>query len=263
MLVFIRGAGDLATGIAVRLHNAGFAIVMTDLEQPLAIRRTVSFCSAIQEKRYTIENVHAVSVSSIQEVRHAIQQNEIPIFANGEELIKKELSPDIIIEATLAKRNLNLTAKDARIVIAVGPGFTAPQDCHAVIETKRGHYLGKIYYNGSAIPDTKIPGNIGGYTKERLLLAPADGTLNTKVEIGSSVHAGDIVATVNNEPMIAQISGMVRGLLPNGTIVTKGMKSGDIDPRNEKDYCYSISDKARAISGSVLEAILSLLDYHF
>ena len=182
----------------------------------------------------------------------------IPVIADEDCSIKNELLPDVLVDAVLAKRNINTKIDDAGIVIALGPGFCAGRDCHAVIETQRGHNLGRVIRSGSAAPNTGIPGIIAGYGAERVLRAPADGLFMPKKSIGDIVKAGDCVAEVSGEPMLAAISGVLRGLLPEGSSVHKGMKSGDIDPRGIREYCLTVSDKSMAVAGGVLEAILSL-----
>ena len=174
--------------------------------------------------------------------------------------IMREYKPDIIIDAIVAKKNIGTKKKDASIVIGVGPGFEAGVDCHAVVETKRGHNLGRVLWKGSAYPNTGVPGNIGGYTVERIIRATADGTFKAAVHIGDMVKAGDLLAYCDETPIYANIDGIVRGLLQDGVRVKKGMKSGDVDPRAEREYCFRISDKASAVGGGVLEAVLSLLN---
>ena len=240
MLVLIRGAGDLASGIALRLHHAHLSVVMTDLPQPTAIRRTVCFSQAIVYGSMTVEDVTA------------------RFCAAPEAKCRTALRPDVVVDAILAKKNLGTHITDAPCVIGVGPGFTAGEDCHAAVETMRGHTLGRALYHGSPLPNTNIPGLIGGFAGERVLRAPADGIFVQKLEIGASVHTGDVAGTVNGVPMLCQIDGMLRGILPDGTPVTRGMKSGDVDPRGKREYCDLVSDKALAIGGGVLEAILSL-----
>lgn len=258
MKILIKGAGDLASGIACRLHQCGFAIVMTDLAVPTAVRRTVAFSRAVYEKTAEIEGSTAVLCHETDEVEAALKRGSIAVVIDPEAEIRTEWKPDVVVDAILAKRNLGTSIHDAPIVIAVGPGFTAGADCHCVIETKRGHYLGRCIYQGSAIPNSGVPGDIGGYTKERILRAPCDGVFEPEVKIGAVVEAGDICGTVDGVPMRSQIPGVVRGLLQSGVPVTQGMKSGDVDPRCEPEHCNTVSDKARAIGGGVLEAILHL-----
>ena len=261
MLLLIKGAGDLASGIAVRLHRAGFSIVMTDLSAPTSIRRTVCFSEAIRNGTQTVEGVEAVCCTSVSQALGVLSQKRIAVLPDPDCLCLSELKPDVVVDAILAKRNLGTKRTDAPIVIGVGPGFTANVDCHAVIETQRGHDLGRVITDGSATPKTGIPGNISGFTTERILRAPKDGTFCELYHIGDTVKKGEVVATVDDAPVVALISGVIRGLLPTGTPVFSGMKSGDIDPRCEVRHCYTVSDKARAIGGGVLEAILMLRNH--
>lgn len=258
MLVLIRGAGDLATGIALRLFRSHLCVVMTDLPQPTAIRRTVCFSQAILYGSYQVEDVTAELAATEADVRHILADGNIPVLADPQAQCRAWLRPDVLVDAILAKKNLGTAITDAPLVIGVGPGFCAGRDCHAVIETMRGHTLGRVIHSGEPIPNTNIPGLIGGFAGERVLRAPADGIFVQKLEIGASVRTGDIAGTVNGVPMLCQINGMLRGILPDGTPVTRGMKSGDVDPRGKREYCDLVSDKALAIGGGVLEAILSL-----
>lgn len=258
MLVLIRGAGDLATGIALRLFRSHLCVVMTDLPQPTAIRRTVCFSQAILYGSYQVEDVTAELAASMEDVRCILAEGCIPVLADPKAECRAWLKPDVVVDAILAKKNLGTQITDAPLVIGVGPGFCAGRDCHAVIETMRGHTLGRVIREGEPIPNTNIPGLIGGFAGERVLRAPADGIFVQKLEIGASVRTGDVAGTVNGVPMLCQIDGMLRGILPDGTPVTRGMKSGDVDPRGKREYCDLVSDKALAIGGGVLEAILSL-----
>ncbi len=258
MLAVIKGAGDLATGTAMRLYRAGFDLVLTDLPRPTAIRRTVCFSQAILFGSWTVEDVTARYAESPEEVPAILARREIPVLADPEAACIKALRPDVVADLILAKRNLGTKITDASAVIAAGPGFTAGLDCHAVVETMRGHTLGRVIYHGSAIPNTNIPGLIGGFAGERVLRAPADGIFRQLREIGERVEAGDVAGTVNGEPVVCQISGVLRGILADGTPVHKGMKSGDVDPRGDPSYCKLVSDKALAVGGGVLEAALQL-----
>ena len=258
MLALIRGAGDLASGIALRLWRSGIEVVMTDLPRPTAIRRTVSFSDAITHGTMTVEDVSAQFAADAREAKELLAQGVIPVLADPECCCRGELKPDVIVDAILAKRNLDTRITDADIVIGVGPGFTAGEDCHAVVETMRGHTLGRAIYRGSALPNTNIPGLIGGFAGERVLRAPADGVFESTRKIGDLVCEGDTVGFVAGEPMRATISGVLRGLLADGVEIKRGMKSGDVDPRGEASYCDTVSDKASAIGGGVLEAILHL-----
>ncbi len=256
MLVLIKGAGDLATGVAYRLHRAGFDIVMTDIAQPTAVRRTVSFCQCIYDGTATVEGVTSRRVESVDEVKECLSRGEIPVLVDPDAAIRTRMPFDAVVDAILAKYNVNTRMDDAPIVLALGPGFTAGQDCHGVVETKRGHYLGRLLLEGSAIPNTGVPGDVGGYTTQRIIRACKDGVFHPVAHIGDTVAEGDIVARVDDEPVYAQMPGTVRGMLPDGLQVQQGMKSGDIDPRCEYNHCFTISDKARAIGGGVLEGLL-------
>lgn len=256
MMILIKGSGDLATGIAYRLKKSGFDIVMTEIDKPTTVRRTVAFSQAVFDNEIVIEGIKGVKVNNINEIYKEINQGNIPIIIDEKAEIIKELRPDVVVDAIIAKKNLGTNIKDAPIVIGVGPGFEAKVDCHLVVETKRGHYLGKVIEEGSAIPNTGVPGNIGGYTKERIIRASSNGKIKPVVSIGDFVKKGDVVAYVDGVEVLAQIDGIVRGMLQEGIEVFKGMKSGDIDPRCEKDHCFTISDKARSIGGGVLEAIM-------
>lgn len=258
MLVVIRGAGDIATGIALRLYRAGMQVVMCDLPQPTSIRRTVCFSEAIRLGETTIEGVRGVLCEDAEAARLAAQSACVAVMADPKASCVLDLHPDVLVDAILAKRNLGTTRGMAPVVIGVGPGFTAQVDVDAAVETMRGHYLGRVYYTGSPLPNTAIPGLIGGYAGERVLRAPADGTFAPCVEIGDEVKAGAVCGTVAGEPMVATIDGVVRGLLQEGVPVTRGMKSGDVDPRCHPEYITMASDKALAVGGGVLEAILNL-----
>ena len=255
--IWIRGAGDLATGIALRLYRSGFDIVMSDIAVPTTVRRTVAFSPAVYEGEASVEGITGKFCENISMIDTVMESGCIPVVVDPSGEIMKEYKPDVIVDAIIAKTNIGTKITDADIVIGVGPGFEAGVDCHAVVETKRGHNLGRVIWSGSAYPNTGVPGNIGGYTVERIIRATADGVFSAKVNIGDYVKAGDLLAYCNETPVYANIDGIVRGLLQDGVKVKKGMKSGDVDPRAEKEYCFSVSDKASAIGGGVLEAILS------
>lgn len=258
MLVVIRGAGDIATGIALRLWRAKIRVVMTDLDRPTAIRRTVCFSQAIPDGETTVEDVTARRADSPAQALELLEQGMIPVLADPRGDCISALKPDGVVDAILAKKNLGTRITDAQVVIGVGPGFTAGVDCHAVVETMRGHYLGRVIYKGSAQPNTGIPGLIGGFAGERVLRAPADGVFHPLRKIGDQVKEGEIAASVDGQPMVCTLTGVLRGILPEGTPVRKGMKAGDIDPRCALEHCYCASDKALAVGGGVLEALLAL-----
>ena len=256
MRVLIRGAGDLASGIALRLFHAKMEVVMTDLPRPTAIRRTVCFSQAILFGTMDVEDVTAAFAETPEAAVSILKEKKIPVLADPEAACIAVLRPDAVVDAILAKRNLGTKITDAPCVIGVGPGFTAGIDCHACVETMRGHTLGRVITVGSPIPNTNIPGLIGGFAGERVLRAPADGIFRQRLEIGDMVEQNEIAGYVGTEPMRCQISGVLRGLLADGTPVHRGMKAGDVDPRGEVSYCQLVSDKALAIGGGVLEAIL-------
>ena len=256
MLVIIRGAGDLASGIALRLHHAKIQVVMTDLPKPTAIRRTVCFSQAVLFGQMQVEDVTAVYAPSAEAVPAILAEGKIPVLADPEGSCISALKPDGVVDAILAKRNLGTKITDAPCVIGVGPGFTVGVDCHAAVETMRGHTLGRVITEGSPLPNTNIPGLIGGFAGERVLRAPADGIFRQVRQIGEAVKQGDVAGYVGQEPMLCQLDGVLRGILADGTPVHKGMKAGDVDPRGEVSYCQTVSDKALAIGGGVLEALL-------
>ena len=256
MLVLIKGAGDLATGTAVRLRRAGLDLVMTEVERPTAVRRTVAFSQCMYDGTAAVEGLTARRASGKAEALAALARGEIPVLCDPGAEIRKELPFDGVVDAILAKKNLGTAITDAPIVLALGPGFTAGVDCHGVVETKRGHDLGRLILEGSAIPNTGVPGDIGGYTEERIIRAPADGMFEPLAAIGDRVEEGAPVARVAGSVACARLTGVVRGMLPAGLAVKQGMKAGDIDPRCEARHCFTVSDKARAIGGGVLEGLL-------
>lgn len=258
MLILIKGAGDIATGIAVRLKNVGMQVVMTEIAIPTTVRRSVAFSRAVYEGSAVVENITARLILDFAQIPAVLQQDEIPVLIDPRCEVLKSIHFDAVVDSILAKKNLSTDPTQAPVVIGVGPGFSVPQDCHCVIETQRGHDLGRCIYQGCAAKNTGIPGEIGGYTVERLLRAPCDGIFHPILAIGDIVKAGQTVALVNDQPVTAQINGIVRGLLQDNVPVKAGMKSGDIDPRGCYEHCFTVSDKARAVGGGVLEAILHL-----
>lgn len=258
MLVVIRGAGDLATGIALRLWRSGCRIIMLELPKPTAIRRTVCFSQAVLYGSWQVEGVRAKLAADPAEAVSKAKKGTIAVLTDPEGTAIDKLHPDVLVDAILAKKNLGTNIHQAPAVIGVGPGFTAGLDCHAVVETMRGHDLGRVLYQGSAAPNTGIPGTIAGHSADRILRAPADGVFHRILEIGDHVEPGEIAGEVAGEPMRCPIGGTLRGILADGTEVFRGMKSGDVDPRDVPDYCSRVSDKAMAVGGGVLEALLSL-----
>lgn len=258
MLVIIRGAGDIASGIALRLYRARLNVIMTDIEKPTAIRRTVSFSETVNHGFTEVENIRAELAETPAQALALTKEGKIGVLIDPQGECIGTLNPDAVVDAILAKQNLGTKITDAPVVIGVGPGFTAGENCHAAVETMRGHYLGRVIYSGSPLPNTNIPGLIGGFAGERVLRAPADGEFTPLYAIGDTVKTGDIAGTVNGIPMLCTLEGTLRGILPQGVTVYQGMKSGDIDPRCEKAHCFCASDKALSVGGGVLEAILNL-----
>jgi xanthine dehydrogenase accessory factor len=255
-IVLIKGAGDLATGVAARLHRCGFEVVMTERPDPMMVRRTVSFGEAVYAGQIEVEGILARLASDIRAVNRALGQGIIPVVVDPQTDCRAELQPTVLVDAIMAKCNINTRITDAACVLALGPGFIAGVDCHAVIETNRGHSLGRVIYNGSAEPDTGQPGSIDGKAQERILRSPVQGVVEGKVTIGDRVTEGQIVAQVDGQPVHTQTAGILRGLIHSGVWVPAGTKIGDVDPRALPVHCKQISDKAYAIAGGVLEAIL-------
>jgi xanthine dehydrogenase accessory factor len=270
-LVAVKGAGDLATGVIHRLSRAGFAVIATELPEPTVVRRTVAYAEAVTRGEMTVEDVTARLATSLQDIQATLASGLVPLVVDPDGTVLRQMHPSVLIEATLSKYNSGVTMDDAPIVIALGPGYEAGKDVHAVIETNRGHNLGRVYLRGCAEPNTGVPGAIGGYTIERLLRAPCAGALYGIRQIGDLVQAGETVAVVrtnetsDNEtaPVVAAISGILRGLMRDGLHVSGGMKVGDIDPRAAREHCFTISDKSRAVAGGVLEAIFYLLNRRY
>jgi len=258
-LAFIKGAGDLATGVALRLWRAGFAVVMTEIEQPTPVRRTVSFAEAVYDGEAQVEGVTAVLAEDATEAARLAGQRVVAVVVDPEAASREGLKPQLVVDAIIAKRNVGTTMQDAPAVVALGPGFYAGRDCHAVVETMRGHTLGRVIWQGEAIPNTGIPGEIGGKGAERVLRAPGAGVFRATAQIGDVVSAGQIVGYVGDLPLVSTLDGVLRGLLRSGLEVTHGFKTGDVDPRAVPEHCLTASDKALAVGGGVLEAACALL----
>ncbi len=256
-LVGVRGAGDLATGVIHRLHRAGFAVVATELPQPTVLRRPVAFASAVWAGTATVEGVTAVRVGP-EGVAGALAQGRVALLVDPHGRQLRALGAAVLIDAAMTKRAGGLDRDDAPVVIALGPGCTAGQEVDAVIETNRGHHLGRVILEGAAEPDTGVPGPIDGHAAERVLRAPCAGRFLGVRAIADPVGAGTVVATVEGARVVAGIAGVLRGLLHDGCEVRAGMKVGDVDPRAEPSHCFTISDKARAVAGGALEAVLLL-----
>jgi len=257
-IAVVRGGGDLGSGVAWRLWKTGFRVLCTDLAQPLVIRRTVAFSNAVYDGRAIVEGVSAQHIAAADEAFFAWAQNMLPVMIDPEGRAIDVYKPEVVVDAIMAKRNTGTNIAQAPCVIALGPGFVAGVDCHAVVETQRGHDLGRVLWSGAAAPNTGVPGLIGGEGERRVVRAPADGTLFGRRAIGDSVIAGEVIASVDQTPVPATIDGMLRGMLHDRVHVAAGMKIADIDPRGVRSHCYTISDKALAIAGGVLEAVFTL-----
>jgi xanthine dehydrogenase accessory factor len=231
---------------------------MTEISRPLVVRRKVAFAEAVHDGTVTVEGIKARLALTIDHALEMLDDRIIPVLVDPEADVVRILRPQVVIDARLAKRNLSTTIDEAPLVIGLGPGFVAGKDVHTVIETCRGHRLGRVICSGSAIPNTGSPGNVGGFTVERLLRAPVEGVVMTTRSIGDYVEKGEVVAIVENVPVRAQITGMVRGMIKEGVRVPQGTKIGDIDPRRDAEY-DTISDKALAVGGGVLEAVFNFI----
>ncbi len=257
IMVCIKGAGEMASGVAWRLWQANIRrIFMLEIPQPLAVRRKVSFCEALYDGRIEIDGVPACPAEGAAGIHRAWEKGCIAVSIDPRWKLIAEMAPQVVIDAILAKRNLGTKMKDAPLVIGIGPGFQAGADVHLVIETNRGHNLGRVLDSGAAEADTGIPGEIGGYTRERVLRSPGTGIFSTTRTIGELVRQGEAVGEVNGRQVSAGVNGIIRGLIRGGIEVDSGVKLGDIDPRADASYCSTVSDKALAIGGAALEAIL-------
>jgi xanthine dehydrogenase accessory factor len=255
--ILIRGAGEMASGVAHVLRTSGFRLSMTEIPRPMAIRRHVSFCESVWDGYCVVEGVRAQRVNSWEELDEVIETGAIPVLVDPEFTSVNFWKPDVIIDATLAKRNLGLRSDMAELVVALGPGFEAPEDADVIVETNRGHDLGRLISKGEAAPNTGVPETVAGYSTERVVHSPLDGTLKAKKHIGDLVKKGETIALIDNAQVVSTLTGVLRGMIRDSFAVKKGLKIADIDPRGETMNCWNISDKARALGGSVLWAIVS------
>ncbi len=258
-LCAVRGGGDLATGTIARLYRVGFPVIVLELPQPRTVRRRVSMAEAIFSGEIVVEGVHGVQVSTPDEARACLKAGDIPVVVDPDGDILQQLPVQIIVDARMFKRELPAlptgNAPPAPLVIGLGPGFVAGHSCHAVVETNRGHHLGRVYWQGNAQPDTGIPGTVRGYDVDRVLRAPRTGIIHTHAQIGDILQPGDLIAEVAGISLAAPFAGTLRGLLHDGLAVSDSEKIGDLDPRNRAEHVTTISDKALAIAGGVLEAV--------
>lgn len=245
----------MASGTARELWLQGHDILITELPVPLSVRRMVSFSRAVYDGHAEVEGVQAALADDLDEAFRLQKKRWIPVVVDPEAAIRKEYNPDVLIDGIMAKRNTGTHRTDAPFVVALGPGFTAGADCDCVIETMRGETLGNVIRNGSALPNTGVPGEIGGATAARLLRASASGTVEPAVSIGDSIKKGDVAAYTGGVPVYAQLSGVVRGLLQSGVDVQEGLKIGDVDPRDVREYCFTVSDKAVQIGRGACHAV--------
>jgi xanthine dehydrogenase accessory factor len=255
-LVVVRGGGDLGSGVAWRLRRVGFPVVVLELARPLAIRRTVAFSTAVSRGTIEVEGVTGTLVDSADAVEAVSRDGQVAVLV-AESV--PSLPIGTLVDARLAKRRLDTTIDQAAFVVALGPGFVAGSDCHAVVETMRGHHLGRVVWSGSAAPDTGVPGHLGGATVRRVIHAERAGVVRWDVDFGESVRDGEAIGAIDGQPVVARLDGIVRGLIAPGPVAER-WKIGDIDPRGDASVIHEISDKARSVAGGVLEAILVALD---
>ncbi len=262
IVIGIKGAGEIASGIACRLFKSNIKhIFMMETENPLAVRRQVSFCESVHDGKIIVEGVEAIKITSCDRIHQSWNENKIPVIVDPDWKSVKTLNPDVVVDAIIAKKNLGTSMSEAPLTIGLGPGFEAGKNVHIAVETNRGHNLGRVILKGCPEPNTGIPGSTNGFTHERVLRSPCAGTFRSDLDIGAVVKKDQVIANVNGNDVIAGIDGVLRGQIRNNTEVGIRLKIGDIDPRGEVKYCSTISEKARAIGGSVLEAVLSRYNF--
>lgn len=257
-IILFRGAGDIATGSIQKLHRAGFRVVACEIEKPTSIRRYVSLSEAVFDGEAAVEDVAAKKCANLDEIKKAWEEDKVAVIVDPELKIIEELKPNILVDGILAKKNLGTSKDLAPITVAIGPGFTAGVDVDIVVETKRGHDLGRLIFKGEPAPNSGAPGAIDGHTTDRVLYAPAEGNIKVIKDLGAIVEKGEVLAIVDGQEIKSKISGIVRGMIRDGSFVTPGFKSGDVDPRVNPEAVYTVSDKARAVGGGTLEAVMIL-----
>ena len=263
-IIIVRGGGDIASGTINRLHNMGFKVLVLEIPNPNFIRRKVCYGEAVYEGEFTLENAVSKFAHNLEEIYSIWEEGKIPVYIDPDMKILQEIHPDALVDGILAKKNLGMSKDLAPITIALGPGFEAGKDADAVIETNRGHNLGRIIYEGRASENTGIPGIINGYGRERVIYAPASGILKIVHDIGSVVKKDEIIAYIDDKPVYASLTGLIRGMIREGSFVNEGLKISDIDPREDQlKNCWTISDKARTISGGTAEALFFLLNKNY
>lgn len=259
MRVLVRGGGDLGSGVVLRIRRAGWDVLVTELPEPKVVRRTVSFAQAIYSQDVRVENIIARRVQTPEQIDDALADEVVPVLVDPDATIIPTFTPQVVVDARMRKLPSDLGSDVAPLIIGLGPGFVAGNDCHAVVETNRGPFLGRVYWHGTAQVDTGIPEIVGGFRGERVLRASQDGILEPLTEIGQLLRQGETVARVNDVLITAPFDGVLRGLMQGGLSVQNGEKVGDVDPRGDPRLCWLVSDKALAVAGGVLEVILTWL----
>jgi xanthine dehydrogenase accessory factor len=261
LTIVIKGAGEMASAVAWRLYMANLKrILMLETASPLAVRRQVSYCEALYDGSQTVEGVKAELVSAVEDIHRAWQQGSMAVADDPQWCLIEKVRPNVVVDAILAKKNLGTRMQEAELVIGLGPGFSAGDDVHMVIETNRGHDLGRIITAGCPEANTGVPGAIAGFAEERVLRAPVAGNFTATRSIGELITASETIGTVGGQKITSEIDGVLRGLIRSETTVTRGLKIGDVDPRGQRRNCVTISEKARAIGGSVLEAVMRVFN---
>jgi len=256
-IIAIRGGGDLGSGVAIRLKRAGFPVVITELAQPLCVRRLVCFSQAITSGEVTVEGIRAVYCEDAGQIRSILASGAIPVLVDPDATILQSINPLIWVDARMTKQPPETSLDAAPFIIGLGPGFIAGVDCHAVIETNRGHRMGRVFWEGSTEPNTGMPEKVKDFRVERVLYAPTEGVLHLHKQICDHIRIGEVLFDVDGVEVIAPFDGVLRGMLPSGQSVHAGLKVGDLDPRGDTTLCRLVSDKALAVGGGVLEAILA------
>lgn len=257
LLVMVRGGGDLASGVVLRLVKTGMKVVVLELPNPVSVRRSVSFSEAVFDKRVLIEGVSGVLASTPDEVKELHSKGAVPVIVDPQGSMILSLHPQVLVDGRMTKKVPETGMDAAPLVIGLGPGFTAGLDCHAVIETQRGHFLGHVIWQGQAEPDTGSPETVLNRQDDRVLRSPGAGVFHTSIKIGEKIQTGQILGEVEGKNLVATFPGILRGMIHDGVVVNAGMKIGDLDPRFDERLTHFVSDKSLAVGGGVLEAILS------
>ncbi|MFW5713319.1 MAG: selenium-dependent molybdenum cofactor biosynthesis protein YqeB [Brevefilum sp.] len=255
--VLLWGGGDLASGVILRLHRVGIRTLVVEKNQPLVVRRSVAFANAVFERQMQVEDITGILIESPDEMIGVWEEGKVPIIVDPELTLASEVRPLVLVDARMRKKHVQIDLAIAEMVVGLGPGFVVGENCHASVETNRGHFLGRVYWQGEPEADTGIPGKVGPYTRERVLHAPESGTVQTIKNIGDTVVKGEPILVVGGEQVMAPFDGVLRGLVHDGLKVRRGMKVGDVDPRPETFRCWTVSEKSLAIGGGVLEAVLT------